>query len=211
MEAADPLAKTVIGVLMRNLRSLAERINDAEAGNWKPSCLIDVPQALPELPRAALRRSFEVVDTPIRSARLALDALSAMILSAGEIPLRGDTLFDQVRRATACRRLPKPAGEAAEMLRGLGFDQSLSSPVWDDPEQARDEASHIRDFVLQVAQYLFATPAEFAALRDTRRKRLLVARAADRRPEKFPASPRNLKRPGLTSRSAATSGKPTRR
>jgi hypothetical protein len=193
--ASDPLTKTLIGVLMRNLRSLAERINDAKDGKWEPTIYRDVPEIVPPVPRSSLQRAFELADTPVRSARLALDALNAMLSCVGETPLRGDTLFDLVRRATSNRKLPKPAFEAAETLRGLGFDQSLSSPVWDDEPQALVEAAQIRDFVLVVAQHLFAAPAEFAALRDSRRKRLLDDRAAHRKPEVAPASPRPRTRP----------------
>ncbi|HIJ64152.1 MAG TPA: cyclic nucleotide-binding domain-containing protein [Rhodospirillaceae bacterium] len=180
--ASDPLTRTVIGVLMRNLRSLADRVNDPPPRLANASCYIGLPRFLPEQASATLQRAYEVMDTPIRSARLALEALRSMLGTAGETALFGETLFDQIRRAAANRKLPKAAAEAAETLRGLGFDQSLGSSIWDTPAKASEEAAHLREFVAQVAQYLFATPGEFAALRDDRRKRLLAARAADRQP-----------------------------
>jgi CRP-like cAMP-binding protein len=173
--AADPLTKPVIGVLMRNLRSLAEQIDDLRDVKQPVSSHIDVPSSLPERPRAALQRAFEVADTPLRSARLALDALRAMLNHIGEAPMHGDTLFDQVRRTVSNRKLPRVVLETADTLSGLGIDRPLGSPVWDNPEQADEEATHLRQFVMHVAQLLYATPGLLAALRDTRRGRSLDA------------------------------------
>ena len=187
---ADPLTRTVIAVLMRNLRTLAERMNDPKSHAGQASIQAALPRFLPERSSAALQRAYEVMDTPIRSARLALEALGSMLNSAGEPAAFGETLFDQIRRAATNRKLPKTAAEAAETLRGLGVDQSLASPIWKDPERAAEEASQIRDFVMQVAEYLFARPGQFAALRDTRRQRMLAARAEDRKPKTSVAAPR---------------------
>lgn len=188
--ASDPLTRTVIAVLMRNLRSLAERIHEPHPQAAQKSIQMALPQFLPERSGTALQRAYEVSDTPIRSARLALEALGSMLNSVGEPATFGETLFDQIRRAANNRKLPKPAAEAAETLRGLGFDQSLASPIWKEPEKASKEAAEIREFAMLVAEYLFAKPGEFAAIRDTSRQRLLSARAADRMPTTSVASRR---------------------
>ena len=184
--AADPLTKTVINVLMRNLRSLADRVNEPQVLPTGTSGYVALPGFLPDVASASLLRALEVMDTPIRSARLALDAIRYMLCSVGEPAAYGETLFDQIRRAASNRKLPKQAAELAETLRGLGFDQSLGSSIWGETEKASAEAEQIRAYAMLVAQYLFTMPGEFTAMRDSRSRQLLAARAAERKPNASP-------------------------